>query len=288
VEREGVGPRAGSTAPGGCGTFARPVPDADPPELPADLPPRLPAETPTVTTPLARMLNVFAAPGAVFDEVRGTPPARSNWLLPAILSALVLALAALAFSASPEFQKQWRAQTEKFQAGQTNAVAAGKLSPAQAEENRRVFASVARPAVLISLAVWGGFVFGALRVFWWAGVLWAVARWFLRRPVRYIKTLEVAGLTSLIATLASLVLVLASSPTGAGAAGLASPLGGTEAARGDWLVILLLGAMNVWVVVVLGVGLARLTQLPWRRPALLIFAYWLTTDLLLALLAGAG
>lgn len=264
------------------------MPDVLPPESSNETPPRLRAEAPAATTPLARMLNVFAAPGTVFEEVQGSAPVRSNWLLPAVLSALVLALAALTFSASPAFQKQWAAQAEKFQAAQTNALAAGKLTPAQAEENQRVFAGVSQPAVLMSLAVWGGFVFGALRVFWWGAVLWALARWFLRRPVRYIKALEVAGLTSLIATLASLVLVLVSTPTGAGTAGLAGPLGGVEAARGGWLGLMLLGAMNVWVIVVLGVGLSRLTQLPWRRPAWLVFAYWVTTDLLLALVGGLG
>ena len=37
----------------------------------------------------ARMVNVLATPGDVFDEVKTSPPQTANWLVPALLALLI-------------------------------------------------------------------------------------------------------------------------------------------------------------------------------------------------------
>lgn len=53
-------------------------------------PPPAPANSPLSTSLIARWLNVFVTPGEVFEEVKASPPASSNWLVPLLLSCLVL------------------------------------------------------------------------------------------------------------------------------------------------------------------------------------------------------
>ena len=48
-----------------------------------------PVSTPASTSLGARMLNVFATPSDVFDEVKISPPRTANWLVPTLLATLV-------------------------------------------------------------------------------------------------------------------------------------------------------------------------------------------------------
>ncbi len=60
-----------------------------------------PLGTPAPTTSLAgRLLNVFAAPGEVFEEVKATPPSVANWLVPVIIYAVVGAISVCMVSES--------------------------------------------------------------------------------------------------------------------------------------------------------------------------------------------
>src|ERR1035438_9755931 len=53
---------------------------------------RLGAPPPAPMSFTARLLNVFAIPGEVFETVRASRICVANWLLPALLSAVVGAL----------------------------------------------------------------------------------------------------------------------------------------------------------------------------------------------------
>ena len=53
-------------------------------------------------------------------------------------------------------------------------------------------------AVMVSVA----------RVFWWGFILWLLSRMFLKVPLGYLKTLEVAGLALMISALGGVVILL--------------------------------------------------------------------------------
>jgi hypothetical protein len=255
------------------------------------LPPRLPVRPPPPASPLAaRMLNLFATPGVVFEEVRVSAHAVGNWVVPALIAGLAMALAALVLSASPTFAKRTSEQQEKFRAAQTNAVAAGRLTTAEMEQSVQTIAAVAQPAVVRPLALLGGFTFGVLRVFWWSGLLWVFARGLLRQPVGYQKLLEVAGLSSLIAALSAVVLLAVminfrESFQGGGFTLVVNDLSDDSM---QWPVVLALNIMNFWQVAILGLGLARLAQVPWFRAAFPVLVYWIGTEFLMVLAGGIG
>jgi hypothetical protein len=267
-------------------------------EFDQDLPPVLePAPAPAVppeSSLLARLLNVFAIPGRVFEEVRGAARHRiGNWLVPALLSSVALALAGWVMLSMPTVWQQLAEQQAKFRAHQAAALAesvtAGKLTPSEVEQSLKVFDVVTRPAVMKSAAAAGGLAYGLGRVFWWAFVLWLLARTFLRRPVRYCKALEVAGLASMVALLSTVVMLALSVNVAQsfGPSGFALSVSDFAAPGRQTLTAVALNGTNLWLITVLGIGLARLTGVPWFRGTFLVLAYWLLTDSLLLLL-GRG
>ena len=66
-----------------------------------ETPPPVPVENPGAqpTSLMARLFNVFATPGEVFEEVKASSPCNANWLAPALIAVVLSWLAAaLVFS----------------------------------------------------------------------------------------------------------------------------------------------------------------------------------------------
>lgn len=256
--------------------------------IPAPPPPPAPA-----SSLLARLLNVFAIPNHVFEEVRVSRHAAGNWLVPMLLGGLTLALSALVIFSMPTAQKQVNELLDKVREAQTSSVAQsvkdGKMTQADADQLLALVDRMARPKVVQAVMATAALVYGVVRIFWWAFVLWLLARTFLRVPIPYGKSLEVTGLASMIGVLSSVVLLVLT--VRFGTAGSASGLGWSvvefNSPQSQTVVAVALNVMNFWLVGVLGAGLARLTGRPWIRATYLVFGYWLLSELLVMAL-GAG
>jgi hypothetical protein len=168
-------------------------------------------------------------------------------------------------------------------------VKAGKVTQAEANQAMAVTRWFTDPATLKTLGGSAAVLFGVVRVFWWAFILWLVGRVFLKAQFGYPKALEVAGLALMISVLGGVVVLaltinltkVFSTP------GLALVAPDFEATRKSNL---MLGAANVfsfWLVGVLAVGLARLARVPFLRAAWFVFALWVIQESLLGLVAGA-
>ena len=263
-----------------------------------DLPPVLeskPAPVPPSpsTSLLARLLNVLAIPGQVFEEVRDTRHSVWNWLVPVPLYAISLALFTLIFFSIPAIQKMWSEQQSKMREAQASSLAegvkAGTIKQADADQALAALDSLARPRVVKSMAMAGGFGFGLVRIFWWAFMLWFLARAALKLPIRYGKALEVAGLASVVAVIGNVAVVALTvnfTKTFSGD-GLALSVADFDSSGHQMLVAVAQNALNFWLIAVLGTGLARLTGVPWVRGAFLVVAYWMASEFLLLVL-GIG
>src|SRR6266567_1525844 len=64
------------------------------------------APTPALTSLPARLMNVFAAPGEVFDEIKVAPVSAANWVLPALLIIVVGWIAAWLIFSQESFLHQ--------------------------------------------------------------------------------------------------------------------------------------------------------------------------------------
>src|ERR1022692_2955688 len=230
--------------------------------------PETPPMPPQATSLAARLLNVFASPGEVFEEVKSGVAAISNWLVPALLSAVVGLIAVIILFSQPAFVQQSR---EQWASGYEGMVKAGKMSQADADKAVAVIEKFAPPmgcaaAVAISFA----------RVFWWAFVLWLIGLLFLKTKFGYLKAVEVAGLATMISVLGGIVALLLSVNFGKlSGANLDLLLGSSDPKNKLHPLLAVLDVFSFWLVGVMSVGLARLAGVRVARTFMLVAGYWL-------------
>lgn len=239
--------------------------DEAPPTLP---PPEGPTPAPKTSLP-ARLMNVFAIPGDVFDEIKAAPGSIGNWLLPAIISFLVSALAAVILFSQPTVQQQMKErQEEQMQ----KLVKDGKMSQADADKAM----AIAGPTMKI-LGVTGALFYAFGRVFFWGTVLWLLGRVILRAPFPYLKAAEVAGLAGMIGVLGAIVTLLLqvnlSDPTSSPS--LALLVKHFDPTKSFHLVLATFNVFDIWQVVVLTLALARLAGVAFARAAFPMLLCWI-------------
>jgi Yip1 domain len=233
-----------------------------------------PQASPPAMSLAARLLNVFAIPGEVFAGVKAGRSSIGNWLVPALLSAVVGTLAAIAILSQPVIQQQMREQQAKLMAKQ---VQAGTLTSAQADQ---MLALVEK--LMVPIAVIVTVVASVVRVLWWALVLRLLGQMFLKVRLGYSKMLEVAGLGTMISVLGAIVTLLLTVKFGTfETPGLRFVVDDFEAARKSQLALGAATAFSFWLAGVMSVGLARLGDVPFLRAAWLVFAYWVLQETLL-------
>ena len=249
-----------------------------------------PVAPPPSSSLLARLLNIFAIPGQVFEEVRHARHSIGNWLLPTLLCAIALGVSGYVVLSTPTVWKEITTRQAKLREREASTLAelvqAGKTTQAEADKVLETFDTVTQPAVMKGAAATGGFTIGLVRVFWWGFVLWLLARGFLRSPIRYGKALEVAGLASMIDLLIRIVTLVLMVNFGKsfGAAGFSLAVSDFGGSGIQTVVAVALNLGTFWLVGVLGVGLGRLTGAPWFRAAFPVLAYWMASEFLLLLL----
>src|SRR5438477_11365469 len=170
--------------------------------------PPMPAAAPTPPPPTslaARLLNIFATPGDVFDEVKSSPPTASNWLVPTFLSSVIGAVAAILIFSQPTIVQQLHEQQTKAIDQQ---VKAGKMSQTDADKALPMIEKFTGPSMLKIFGTVGAVVGSFARLFWWALILWLAGKLFLKVEFPYLKAAEVAGLATMISLLGGIVALL--------------------------------------------------------------------------------
>ena len=251
-------------------------------QLPPTIEPA-PAAPPPSTSLWARLLNVFATPGDVFNEVKASPHSVSNWLVPILIYGLASAMSTFLILSQPAIAQQMREQQEKMVDAQ---VQAGKITQEQADRQLEAMAAFSGPAAKIGGSI-GGFLMGAFVVVGWAFLLWLIARIGLHAQPGFGKVLEVAGLASLINSLEAVVRMLL-------IYGLSNPLASPSMAmilknqdpkNGLFMLLSLVNFIAIWALIVQSIGLARLAGARFARTAIWIFGAW---AVLMGILMGLG
>src|SRR5690349_19624022 len=116
-------------------------------EPPPLSPPAEPASSaPVSASSLAgRLMNVYAAPGEVFEGLKGKLSVVSNWLVPALLFVLVGSVASFLIFSRPTIQHQLREQqTKKVD----ELVKSGKMSQADADRAQEMMEKFTGPTMM--------------------------------------------------------------------------------------------------------------------------------------------
>ena len=238
------------------------------------------------TSLAARLLNIFAVPGEVFEEVKTSLFSVSNWLVPLCLSIVVGAVSSIIIFSQPAILQQMREQQTK---AVDDKVKTGKITQAQADQYTAMMEKFMTPGVMKIVGVVSACVAYTVRMVWWALVLFLLARWFFKAEIGFLKGLEVAGLAMMITVLGDLVklLLIVNLAKVFASPSLALVISDFDATRKSHL---MMGAMNVfsfWFIGVVSAGLARLAGVPFLKAAFLVFAYWLFQESLF-IISGLG
>src|SRR3954447_16406107 len=135
-----------------------------------------PATLPTLEAPptrlslMGRLLNVFATPGEVFDDVRNSPPTASNWLVPALVLMVLGWLSVALIFSQDSINYQIREMTDKAIQKQ---VEKRHMSDAQAEQARQAGEKYGAIGVKVSSVLMPVFT-AWFTPFWWGFILWLV------------------------------------------------------------------------------------------------------------------
>lgn len=233
----------------------------------------------------ARLMNVFAAPGEVFDDVKASARSTGNWLVPVLLACVVGAAAVVVVTSQPAIQQQIREQQERAMEKQ---VAAGKVTREQADQQLEIMQKFLTPAMMsIAGSLWA-VVISFISLFGWSLVLWLAGLWFLKTRFKYMKAVEVVGLATMIGVLGTIVKLLlqvnlsnpASSPS------LALAVKEFDPKNMLHLMLAALNAFDIWTVIVMSVGLSRLAGSPFARAAVPVFGVWLLWSAVVLVLAA--
>jgi hypothetical protein len=222
-----------------------PVPSAEAPE--------------TAESSLAsRLLNVFAAPGDVFEEVCTSKPNTANWLVPMLLGCLVAVIYVFVIFSQEGVLRQVRDAREKaFQ----KQVEAGKMTQEQADRAMEVTERFAGPALMTVVGSIGAVLTNVAWLFFLALVVWLLGGKLFKGNFSYMKAVEVCALAGMIGVLGSIVTMLLVVATGSMYTTLGPALFIQEfdPANKSHLALASMNLLTLWYVAVLALGLSKLS-----------------------------
>jgi hypothetical protein len=231
----------------------------------------------TIKTPdssgsaFSRMFNVLAAPGEVFAEIKDRPVEHSNWLMPAVIWAVLgSVLAFLLFSQPWAISDLTKAQEKAIE----KQVALGKMPQATADQAidglRRYM-----PAVMKIMGVVVTCIYAFALPFFWAAIMVFFVNTLFKGDVDYMKAAEAAGLASVIYLVGGVVATLVSFATGRLAS--FSPaffLSDFDLSNRAHLALAALNPFYLWFLAVIAVAISVLGNVPMRKSLPACAAFW--------------
>jgi len=222
---------------------------------------------------ISRLLNIYAAPGEVFDEIRTNKPSTANWLVPLLLTCLVGVIYSFAVFSQENILHSMREAQEKAMQKQVDA---GKMTKQQADQALEVSERFMGPTLMKVFGSVGAVVANCVMLFLAALIIWLLGRWVFKNRFPYVKAMEVAGLAGTINILGGIVAML-----------LAVVMGNLAMSPGPVLLVhefdpankvhVFLSQLNVfmlWYIALLSLGLAKLCQTAFGKAAIWLLGLW--------------
>jgi hypothetical protein len=220
----------------------------------------------------ARLMNIFAAPGEVFDEVRTAAPSVANWLAPALILILVSWVGVAVVFSQPAIKQQLNEVVDK---AIHQAIEKQHLPKDKEEHAIEMAEKVGSISTMISSYA-GPVVAALVTPFWWGLIVWLGGAKVFKGNFDYMKAVEVAGLGNMIGVLDAivrtlLILVMGNlfvSPS------LMLLLKDFNPQNPMHSLLALANVMTLWVLAVRAIGLARLANISFAKAALWVFGIW--------------
>lgn len=220
-----------------------------------------------------RMINLFAAPGDLFENVRLTPPTSTNWIIPLLLFVVVVIAMSQIVIHTPSLAAQMEAMIQK---GFDDNIAQGKMTEDQAAQAME-FARPGSPMFIVG-QIAGVIIVTPIFLFLLSLVYWLLGKWGMSATAPYMKVVEVIGLTFFIGILENIVttLLMIGFDSLHASPGLAlTVLQNFDQQNKLHIALSKVNLFTFWDLTVLSIGLSRLFQRHLPKVLVLVFALWL-------------
>jgi hypothetical protein len=218
-----------------------------------------------------KVVNIFASPGELYENVRLTPKTITNWLVPwLIFTVIAVALTQLVMS-DPAIVDQMRSMMRQRIA---QAVAEGKITQEMADQQIEAFGP---GSTLFTITTIGGTVLWTFAAMFVLGlVYWVIGKSVMKAPAPYGKVVEVVGLTYFISTLDQIVTTIIIFVRGSLFSSLSLGHFVSEFDINNKMHILLskLNVFSIWIVIVTAIGLAKLFQRDFPKVLVIVLVLW--------------
>lgn len=227
-----------------------------------------------------KLVNIFAAPGELFENVRLTGKTPSNWIIPvAIMIVVAIAMQQLIMS-NPSLLDQTKAMiTKATNESFDKAVREGKMTPEQAEQQREQTANFTNPTsgFAIAMRIAGTVITLPLMLFLISLVYWLLGRTAMHASAPYMKVVEVAGLVLLITAVESIVTTVMAIGMDSLHAGpnFAVFVQNFDLTNKLHAALAKVNVFTIWSLIVTGIGLSKLFQRDLPKVLVLVFALWI-------------
>lgn len=254
------------------------------PSLP---PPLAEATRPPSTSLSSRLVNVFATPSEVFEEIKAGGPSSANWLVPVLLASMIGVISVWVIFSQDTVLHQVREQQEK--------ALEKKLEKLPKEEREKIMEMTEKFSSPTIFKIFGsvGAVIGSFAwLFFLALVMWLLGTKVFKHEFAFMKAAEVAGLAAMISILGGIVSTLLVLVTG----NIFTTLGPSllirefDAGSKVHLALAAINLMTLWYVSVLALGLSKLSGASWVKAFLWLITPWAVfkTGMILLGFGGQG
>jgi hypothetical protein len=225
------------------------------------------------TSLVARLTNIFVAPGEVFAEVKDSAPVPANWIAPMVIAMVAgIIYSMVVFSQPAVIQGMKDAREKQLQ----EQVSTGKITQKQADAATDVAERFMTPTMLKTFGILGSIFATAAGLFFWALAAWLIGRFALRGPLDYMRAVEAVGLSMMISVLGAIISMLLAVIYGDPGA-KPSPallLSHFDSHNRGHVLLASLDVTTLWFLAVLSLGLARLTGTGFARAAAWLYGFW--------------
>lgn len=235
-----------------------------------------PDESGAVATPPSLgncLVNVIAAPGEMFEQLRPAPARVTTWLVPGLILLLVSWIGATIIFSQDSIKQQISDMQEK---GLQQQVQKGKMTQDQVNQAREMTNKFG--GIIMRVIAYGAPLLEAIvSPFWWGFLLWLIGVKILKGTCPYRKAVEVAGLANMIGVLTAILKTLLILVTGNLFAGLnpALLIAGFDASNSLHSALVNLDLMTFWLLAIWGLGIAKVSGVSTGKAVGLTFGFWM-------------
>jgi len=240
-------------------------------------------DIPEPTSIGAKLFNIIATPGDVYEEMRYAKPRVVNWLVPVLLLMIANSIFTwIAFQNPAVVHGIQEQQAEQIRKSMARNPKMTEEKIEKAVEGAKKFMT---PRIMAMFGIAGAT--GAVMVFLFAQgfVLWVVDRFLLRTNTDFMRFVEISGVAQIISVLSAIARMFIVQATGEVQLGtsLALLLADFDPANPVHLLINNLELFFLWYLGVVALGISTVTRASLVKSLVAVAVFWVLLASLVAL-----